>query len=198
MNAKQLAIVSAIVGVVLIAIIVLLVTGGGPAGQEAEDASGDVVVGEGEGAPELTALADIQEASVYEEASQIVFEAEMGTAIPKTIKDGTMEWRWEVSEGGTLTWLVTANVSVKKPVASVTAQQTGYGSSTIDGLLPGRIDYDGSTITVRLTQPEIPKFPTRFTWNLKTTLDGDRADPASATASDTAPESGLGEYPPPE
>ena len=198
MNAKQLGIVAAIVGVVLIAIIVLLVTGGAPAGQESQDSSGDVVVSDGQAPPGQTDLADIREATVYEEASQIVFEAKMGAAIPKNLKDQTMEWRWEVSEGGTLTWLVTANISVGKPVASVTAQQSDYGSSTIDGLLPGRIDYDGNTITVRLTQPEIPKFPTRFTWNLKTTLDGDRADAASATASDTAPESGLGEYPPPE
>ncbi|MFP5351054.1 MAG: hypothetical protein ACLGIB_00625 [Actinomycetota bacterium] len=198
MNAKQLAVVSAIVGLVLAAIVVLLVTGGAPAEQQAKDASGDVVVGEGNTAPALTALADIQEARVFEEASQIVFQATMGAPIPKSLKGQSMEWRWEVSEGGTLTWLVTANVSVDKPVASVTAQQSGYGSSTIDGLLPGRIDYEGNTITVRLTQPEIPDFPGRFTWNLKATLDGDRADPASATATDTAPESGLSEYPPPE
>lgn len=197
MNAKQLGIVSAIVGVVLVAIIVLLVTGGAPPGEESKDPSDDVVIGEGGAPPGQTDLADVRQARVYEEASQIVFEAEMGAAIPKNLKDQTMEWRWEVSEGGALTWLVTANISVGKPVASVTAQQSNYGSSTIDGLLPGRIDYDGNTITVKLTQPEIPKFPTSFTWNLKTTLDGDRADPASATATDTAPESGLGEYPPP-
>lgn len=198
MNAKQLGIVSAIVAVVLAAIVVLLVTGEAPRGQEAEDASGDVEVSEGEAAPSETGLADITAARVHEAGSQIVFEATMAAPIPKSLKDQTMEWRWEVSEGGTLTWLVTANVSVDEPVASVTAQQGGYGSSTIDGLLPGGIDYDGNTIRVRLDQPEIPDFPSQFTWHLKTTLDGDRADPASATAGDEAPPSGLGEYPPPE
>ena len=197
MSARQLGIVSAIVAVVLAGIVVLLITGEAPPGHEAKDPSGDVEVSEGEGAPGETGLADITEAKVHEVGSQIVFEATMAAPIPKTIKGGTMEWRWEVSEGGNLTWLVTANVSVDEPVASVTAQQGGYGSSTIDGLLPGGIDYDGNTIRVRLNQPEIPDFPTQFTWHLKTTLDGDRADPASATAGDEAPPSGLGEYPPP-
>jgi len=197
-NAKQLTIVSAVVGVVLVAIIVLLVTGSAPPGENFRDGSGDVEIGDGDSPPSDISLADIREAKVHQVASQIVFEATMGAEISPNLKGETMAWRWELSEGGDFTWLVTANVSVGRPIAAVTAQRTDYGTSTVDGRLPGTIDYDGDTIFIRLDHPEIPDFPSAFTWNLKTTLDGDRADPASATATDEAPESGLGEYPPPE
>lgn len=197
MNPKQLAIVASVVAVVLIAIIVLLVTGEPPPGIEAEDAAGDVVLTEGDQAPADTSLADIHEARVHLVASQIVFEAAMGAPIPRTLKGQTMGWRWEVSEGGSLTWLVTANISVGKPVAALTAQRKNYGISTFEENFPGGVDYDGNTIFIRLNQPDIPDFPTSFTWKLKTTLDGNRADAASATATDEAPDGGFGEYPPP-
>lgn len=198
MNPKQLAVVASVVAVVLIAIIVLLVTGEAPPGVESEDASNDVQVGDGDAAPSDTSLVDIQAARVHLVASQIVFEAAMGAPIPRSLKGETMAWRWEVSEGGTLTWLVTANVSVGKPIAALTAQRTNYGISTFEENFPGGVDYDGNTIFIRLNQPDIPNFPAEFTWKLKTTLDGDRADASSATATDEAPDGGVGEYPPPE
>lgn len=198
MNAKQLGIVAGIVALVLVAIIVLLATGEAPAEQQVQDATGDVEIGPGEAAPTDTALADVTEAKVHEVASQIVFQATAGATIPKELQGQTMEWRWEVFEDGDKTWLVTASISVDRPVASVLAQRSDYWSSTVDDSLPGSIDYDGSTIFVRLDRPEIPKFPREFTWKLTATLDGDRADPASALATDEAPASGLGEYPPPD
>lgn len=195
MNTKQLAIVSAVVFVVLGVIIVLLVTGGVSPAERSRDATGDVEVGQGEDpAPDPT-LADIRVTRVDLDGDQIVFEAEMDAEIPKALKDQTMEWRWEIRENGTYTWLVSANISVENPIGSVTHQQSNYGASTIDNTLPGSIDYDGNTIFVRLDHTQIPDFPDQFSWRLETTLDGNRADPASALTTDLAPESGLGEFP---
>ena len=197
MNTKQLAIVSAIVFCVLAVIIVLLVTGGVSPAERARDAVGDVEVGEGPAAATETSLADIQLARVTLQDSQVVFQAEMGGRVPRSLKDQTMEWRWELLENGTSTWIVSANVSVGQPVASITAQQRNFAASTIDDTLRGSVDHTGNTIFVRINAAEIEGFPTRFSWRLKTTLDGDRADPGSALVTDEAPESGLGEYPPP-
>ncbi len=197
MNAKQLAIVGSIVAAVLIAVIVLLVTGGPPPGALTKDPKNDVEVGGGEDPPGDTTLADVRVAKVDLVASQIVFEAEMAAPIPKRLKDQSMEWRWEILEGGTQTWVVTASISVDEPVASVLQQATGYGASTVDQTLAGGVDFTDRTLFVRLNAQQIPGFPTAFTWRLTTSLDADRADPASAVATDTAPASGLGEYPPP-
>lgn len=197
MNRNQLVITSAVVAGVIALIVVLLATGNPPPDEEARDATGDVEVGEGVSPPSQTSLVDITDAKVHEVASQIVFEATMDDAIPRRLKDQTMEWRWELSEEGTHTWTVTASINVRRPVALVLEQQSGYSASTIDDTLAGGIDYTGNTLYVRLNRPEIPNFPDRFTWHLKTTLDADRGDPASATATDEAPASGLGEYPPP-
>lgn len=198
MTPKQLAVAFAIVAIVIGGLVVLLVTGGPPPGEEGKDAAGDVEVEEGPDAPRDTALADIERARVYLHASQIVFEAQMSAPIPRSLKGQTMEWRWEILEGGEETWLVSAHISVGDPVAALTAQQSNYASSTIDGKLPGGIDYRGNTLFVRLNASQVKKFPGRFKWRLTTTLDANRADPGSAIAKDVAPATGLGEYPPPE
>lgn len=198
MTTRQLAIAFAIVAVVIGGLIVLLVTGGAPPGEEAKDPSGDVEVDEGPDAPDNTALADVERARVYLEASQIVFEAQMAAPVPRSLEGQTMEWRWEIFEDGTETWLVSAHVSVGEPVAALTGQQSNYAASTIDDELPGGVDRRGNRIFVRLNPPELKRFPSEFTWRLTTTLDANRADPASAVATDTAPATGLGEYPPPD
>ncbi len=197
MNRNQLAIIAAVVAAVIALIVVLLATGNPPPGEEARDATGDVEVGEGDSAPTETSLVDITDAKVHEVASQIVFEVTMDAAIPRRLQGQTIEWRWELSEEGTHTWTVIASINVGRPVASVLEQQSGYSASTVDDRLAGAIDYTGNTLFVRLNRPDIPNFPGRFTWHLKTTLDADRRDPESATATDEAPASGLGEYPPP-
>ena len=197
MNNRQLAIVATVVAAVLAVIIVLLVTGGPPAEELAKDAAGDVTLSEGPAAPTDQSIADVRSAQVYLEASQIVFEAEMAAPIPRSLKNETMSWRWEILEGGSETWIVSANVSVGSPVASILGTQSGYGASTNDGTLSGGIDSTGNRLFVRLNPTEIEGFPAQFTWRLTTSLDGDRGDARSATASDTAPESGLGQYPPP-
>ena len=197
MNNKQLAIVAAGVAAVLAVIIVLLVTGGAPTEQLAEDTAGDVSLSEGPAPPPDQSLADIRSARVYLAASQVVFEAKMAGPIPETLKNQTLSWRWELLEGGTETWIVSASVSVDQPIASVLSTQTGYGASTNDETLPGGVDWTDNTIFIRLNAPEIKDFPGEFTWSLETSLDGNRGNARSAVATDTAPESGLGQYPPP-
>lgn len=197
MSPRQLAIVSFLVAVVVGGLVVLLVTAEPPPGEESRDPAGDVDVGDGANPPQETDLADIRRARVYEKASQVVFEAQMGATIPGSIEGHTMEWRWEVFEEGTKTWLVSAHVSVGDPVAALTAQQTDHASSTIDGSFPGGLDHTGNTMFVRLNMSSVKRFPRDFTWRLITTLDADRQDPQSAVATDTAPAGGRGEYPPP-
>lgn len=197
MTPRQLAVVSVLVALVIGGLVLLLVTGGPPPGVDAADPAGDVEVTDGQDAPADADLADVRRARVYLRASQIVFEAKMAAEVPRSIKGQTMEWRWEIFEEGTETWLVSAHISVGEPVAALTAQRTDYATSTIDGRLPGGIDHQGDTLFVRLNPAELTRFPERFTWRLTTTLDANREDPSSAVARDTAPASGLGEYPPP-
>lgn len=196
MNNKQLAIVALGVAAVLAVIIVLLVTGGPPSEDLAQDQAGDVTVSEGPAPPKEHSLADVRLARVYPEDGWVVFEAEMPVDIPKSLKNETLSWRWEILEGGTETWLVSASISVGSPIARVLSTQTGYGASTNDDTLPGEIERSGKTLFVRLQAGEIKDFPKGFTWRLETSLDGDRRDAKSAVAADTAPESGLGQYPP--
>lgn len=183
---------------VLALIIVLLVTGGPPEGELARDRAGDVSMSDGASPPADSSFADVLSARVYLEASQIVFEAEMAAPIPTALNKQSMTWRWEVLEEGSETWVVSANSSGDDPVASLLSTQGSYGASTNDDTLPGGIDWTGKRLYVRLNASQIENFPTAFTWRLETSLDANRRDPASAVASDTAPESGLGEYPPPE
>ena len=198
MSPRQLALAFAIVAIVIGGLVVLLVTGGAPSGEEAKDPAGDVEVEDGPDAPRDTDLADVEEARVYLHASQIVFEAKMAAPIPSSLKGQTMEWRWEIFEGGAETWLVSGHISVGEPVAALTAQQSDYAASTIDDKLPGGIDRRGNTIFVRLNPPELRRFPSQFTWRLTTSLDANRSDPSSAVAKDIAPATGLEEYPPPD
>jgi hypothetical protein len=58
--------------------------------------------------------------------------------------------------------------------------------------MPGSVAIDGDTLTVTLTPADIKAFPEAFNWVLTTTLDADLADPTSAVATDTAPDSGPG------
>jgi hypothetical protein len=196
MSNKQLAVAAAAVGIVLAVIIVLLVTGGPPTNVIAQDPANDVQVSQGPAPPAEVSLADVRSARVFSEQGQVVFEAEMGSEIPKALDGQTMSWRWVILEAGTETWTVTADVSVVEPVARVLGQQVNYGASTIDDTLPGEVEREGNTIRIRLSAGEIDRFPRSFSWRLETTLDGDRRDPGSANATDTAPASGLGEFAP--
>ncbi len=186
---KNFWVALAIVG--LIAAVVLVLATGGDPGVGSGDGRGDVTITDGERAPENAELADIVGAVVRSQGADLVFEATMGESIPNRIRDGSLEFRWDISEAGTDTWIVSANVNLG-PTAAVTSQRTDYGASTIDDSLPGSVEVDGATLLVTLQPEDIDGFPSDFTWRLKTTLDADRADPASAVATDSAPESGEG------
>ncbi|HWC13573.1 MAG TPA: hypothetical protein VG929_03150 [Actinomycetota bacterium] len=178
--------------VALIAIVVLILASGGSPGDGSGDDRGDVTVGDGDAAPDNPDLADIVDATVRREGNDVVFEATMGAPIPKRIRNGSLEFRWDVSEGGDDTWIVSANMNLG-PTAAITSQRTAYGASTIDDSLPGSITVDGETVRVTLRTADIEGFPTDFTWRLQTSLDGDRRDAASAIATDSAPDSGEGQ-----
>lgn len=185
---KSLWVVLGIIGAIVIVVIIL--NSGGPTGGP-DDPSDDVAVGGGEGPPEDATLADIARAEVRRDGDRIVFEATMTKEVPEKVPGGSLEFRWDISEDGDETWIVTANVSSQLS-AAVISQNTGYGSSTIDDTMPGSVAVEGATVTVTLRSGRIDAFPPSFDWMLKTTLDGDFADPASAVATDSAPDSGPG------
>lgn len=197
MNRKQLLIVFVIVAVVLAVIIVLLVTGGATPEGSTEDASGDVVVSEGDNPPEDIELADIVDAQVTEESGQFVFEATMATEVPDDLGTNGMDWKWEVSEGGAVTWIVSANLDVGEN-ATVFSTESGTTFSTIDDGLPGELTIEGATVRLALDPAEIEGFPSTFTWQLTTKLDGAKGEAGSATADDFAPDRGFGEFPLPD
>ena len=186
---RSLLVALGVGGAVILAVIILATGGAGPPGSE--DATGDVVVSEGERAPEDVGIADVEEATVTRDGQSLVFVARMATDIPRRVRGGSLEFRWDLSENGTDTWLVSATVNISVS-AAITSQRTTYGSSTIDDTLPGSVEVDGNTLTLRVDAARIEGFPAAFDWRLRTTLDADRSDPASATGSDTAPDAGAG------
>ena len=188
---KSFLVALGIIGAIVV-VVAILVSGGGPPAQ-GEEPAGDVAIHGGPRPPEDTSLADIVGAEVRRDESTIVFEVTMVEAIPNEVPDGSLEFRWDLSEGGRDTWIVQANVNIDRPTAAVTSQKTSYGSSTIDGTMPGTVEVDGETLTVTIRADEIEGFPTAFQWLLETTLDADRANPRSGVATDTAPDSGPGE-----
>lgn len=177
-----------ILGAIALVVVVLNVEGpeGGPG-----DQSDDVSVAAGDNPPSDGALADIDSAVARRDGDRIVFEVTMNGDIPDKLRAGSLEFRWDLSENGEETWLVTANLS-RRLSAAVISHDTGYGSSTIDDTLPGRVKAEGDTLTLTLEPNDIRAFPSSFEWILTTTLDADLADPASAVATDTAPDSGPG------
>ena len=185
---KSLWVALGILGAIVV--LVLVLNSGGPSGGP-DDPSDDVDVGAGEGAPEDATLADIARAEVRRDGDRIVFEATMTKDVPEKISGGSLEFRWDISESGDETWIVTANVSSQLS-AAVISQNTGYGSSTIDDTMPGSVAVEGDTLTVTLRAGRIDAFPRAFDWMLQTTLDADFADPASAVATDSAPDAGPG------
>lgn len=193
---KTTWVVIAIVGVIA-AILGALSLGGGDdvSGGATGDAGGDVVVSEGSKPPENISVADISSATVRREGGRVIFEATMADDLPSDLDEGSLEFRWDVSEEGRDTWIVSASVNIDM-TAAVTSQKTDYGSSTIDGSMPGKVEADGDVLRVEIRADKIDGFPESFTWRLMTTLDGSRSETGSATASDTAPDDGTRELAP--
>jgi hypothetical protein len=191
--------VAVVIGAVIVVIggIVLLLASGDPSGDlgspsEFADASGDVDVAEGPEPPPETELADIVDADVRTSGASVVFRAEMARDIPQRVKGGSMSWRWDIYEGDTGTWILSANLDTG-PTAFLTSTQTNYGSSTFDDTLPGRLELDGNTLTITLRPDEVKRWPDDFQWTLGTELDGAQGNPRSALAKDAVPDQGRGE-----
>ena len=197
MNKKQLAIVFGIVAVVLIAVIALLATGGSDPVLDPTDPADDVEVGDGDDAPTETGLADIVSSTVTSEGGNVVFEAQMASEIPeRATKDLAIDWKWDLFEDGNSTWVLSGNLDVGAN-ATLVATGQNYTSSTIDETLPsGAIEIVGETVRISFDPSEVPAFPSQFTWQLSTSLDGARGDASSALATDQHPDEGFGEYKP--
>lgn len=187
---RSLGVAMGIVALIVI-VVVVLATGGTDGGSGPGDATADVEVESGPDAPSDVGPADIAQASVTAEGNELVFVAEMASDIPGRIPDGSLEFRWDVIEGGEETWIVSAAIG-RSPVAALTSPDSGYGSSTIDGTMPGTIEVDDSTLTLRFDRSKVEGFPEEFEWRLETTLDAKRTDPQSGVAHDRAPDSGNG------
>lgn len=188
----RVAIALGVLLAVIVGTVILLNSGAPEAPSAFEDERDDVEVAEGPEPPSETELADIVDADVRRSGSSLVFRAQMSTDIPQRVKGGGMTWRWDIYEGETGTWILSANLDVG-PAAFLTSTQSGYGSGTFDDSLPGKLSLEGDTITITLRPDEVEDWPDDFQWTLGTTLDGAQGNPRSALATDTSPNSGRGE-----
>lgn len=175
-----------IVGIIAAAIFVL--AAGGPSGSSA-DKKADVSLGEGANPPGDTTGADIVQATArLEDNGDVVFEVTMAEPIDQATREG-LTFRWDITENGEDTWMVSADFKTR-PTVSIRSLRSDYGASTIDDTLPGDISVDGSKLVVTIRGREIDGWPAAFEWLVTATLDADPTDPASAVATDSAPDSG--------
>ena len=180
---KRLGIAIAIVAVVVLAVIFIVSSGGSGAGA---DPTGDVTLERGPKAPKDQALADVVNAAVSRDGDRLVFEAELAMEPPRTLPNGSLELRWDISEDGEASWIVTASITVDL-TAAVTAQATGYSATTINDTMPGEVSLDGKRVLVSIDPGRIDGFPDAFEWQLSSTLDADLGDPGSGVARDVSP-----------
>lgn len=192
MNRKQLAAVFGAVAVAIIAIVVLLVTGGSDEVKLPPENAGDVTTIEGPKAPVETALADIQFAEVRRDGDEVVFEARLGTDIPKKLKGMTFDLRWDIEGANFGQFILSGNLDVG-PNVSLVGIKNNLGTSTLDDTLQGTSEIDGNVWIITLNADEIHDFPKEFKWKLSTSLDGKPGDPTSGRAEDSAPNSGTAE-----
>lgn len=190
MKGRSIAVVAAAIAAVLALVVILLVSGGTNEPDVARgDASQDVAVGEGANPPTEVGLADIVSAEVTQGGSSLVFEARTAVQLPKKMPDGALVFRWEILEGATTTWIVNAEIGDGNRV-SILDQAGGFGASTVDETFPGSITVSSNVLRVELRTEELTGWPGTFDWVLKTSLDADRGDGASALATDSAPDGG--------
>lgn len=175
--------------VVLVAGVAWLLSGAGSSGGSSEDRTGDVTITKGAKPPRDPKLADLTGGSVVPGDDGMTFDATVDATIPDSLDNGAMTFRWELTERGQVTWIVSASVDVER-TASIVATQFDYRSSTIDRSLPGELQVEGDTVTLTLRTEEIEDFPTSFDWVLKAELDGDRTRSPSAVAEDVLPNDG--------
>lgn len=175
--------------VLVVAAAVWLLSGAGDSGGSTSDPKGDVVVTTGPKRPADIKLADLIGGSIVLENDAAVFDATVNQNVPDALDGEAIAFRWEITENGQVTWIVSASVDVER-TASVVATQFDYRSSTIDQSLPGDLVVEGGTVTVTLETEGLEGFPSAFDWTLRTELDGDRTRSPSAVAKDSVPNEG--------
>ena len=180
-----------ILGVIAVAIggVVWLFTGGSSSPVAVTDPAGDVVIAQGPKPPKQPRVVDVTAASVRADGSTKIFEATVARSVPDSFPSAAASFRWELSEAGTLTWIVTAHVGIDA-TASMAATQLEHRSSTIDDSLPGQLEIEGRTIRIEVDSDRLEVFPDSFAWRLETELDGDRTKAPSALAKDVVPDEG--------
>ena len=183
------------VGIVLLVLVVVglvvaiaLVSGEG--GPPASDRPNDVSVENRAGAPENEALTDIVDARVTRTEGDVEFTAQMFDPVPREFDNAALEWRWEIHEGGKMTWILIATVDVE-PNASLISTRNDLARSTVDDTLPGVVEVFDNEMVVRFDPDRVRDFPSEFRWHLIASLDGDREDARSALAYDHAPDRGT-------
>lgn len=177
-------------------VLFVVIRGGG-----VEESAGDLTYVPGTSEPNAedipsevpASIADIVAADVKSDGEGVIFTTEVASPLPNELDDSSLEFRWDVSGDGGGSWIVSATLNVALN-AAVVSQGTPYGSSTIDGTMPGEVSAAGPKVTVAVRPDEIEGFPTSFTWKLSTTLIADRTDPGSARAEDAAPDEGTATF----
>ncbi|MFN2388322.1 MAG: hypothetical protein ABR575_01755 [Actinomycetota bacterium] len=196
MDRKQLAMVFGLVVVAIAILVFVLATEGGNPLYRADDPSGDVELGAGPSPPAARSLADIVDAHVAQRGDEIAFVVDLATDVPNRIKDGELEVRWDLSQGGRPLWQVSATVGGGAS-ASVLSYEKNFTVGTFDHSMPGGVELEGGRVVIRLDPAEIDGFPTEFNWEVSTALDGARGVPGSARAEDRAPDVGFADFPSP-
>ena len=175
-----------VVGVIAL-LVLLLATGGSPSGG---DETGDVQVGAGPHAPRDVGIADIEGTSTRRDGDDLTFSATANHTVPHQISNGSLEYRWEIQENGTVTWILSVGINVDANV-SLLATQQDYSSTSIDDSFPGKLTIKGVRVVVVLDASKLKNWPDEFEFDLQTTLDANRADTNSGLARDRAPDDGT-------
>jgi hypothetical protein len=186
MNRRGLVIALVAVGGVIAVLIVLLATGGT---QSETDKTGDVLVDQGSHAPRDVGIADIAGTSVTRAGDEATFTATANHAVPHSISNGSLEYRWEIQNGGNVLWILSVAINVDAN-ASLLGTQVDYSSTTIDKTLPGKLTIKGSRVQVVIDVSKLKGWPDQFDYHVESTLDANRADTKSALAHDRAPDEG--------
>lgn len=163
---------------------------------DTRDPVGDMEYIEGEsprGAAEedvAASTADLVSAEVRGDTSEIEFTTTLAVDVPNDLPNSSLEIRFDLSEEGRDTWIVSATVNVDL-TAAVVHQVGSYGSGTIDGSLPGEVIASGRTVTISLDPSEIDGFPSSFGWKSSTKLIAFRDIPGSSRVEDHFPDEGT-------
>ena len=170
--------------------VLVLALGGSdtPSEQRGDLAYLDGVTPKGQQGGNLVAsIADITFAEVTRSGAELVFTAEVATAIPRPLKISALEFRWEIAGDGP-TWTLTVAIENKEEVSLFS--DAGFGAGTVDDTFPGTVTIDNTKLEVRMDPATIEAFPETFEWNLTTTLRAFRNEPDSPRVEDHFPDNG--------